>query len=271
MKRLVLAAGLALAAAYGAVVAYFYVEQRSMLFLSDRVDVAPAAAGLPGADLHRLATADGVALVAWSVPGSGPDTVLYFHGNGGALADRVPRIRTLVDLGFSVLAIDYRGYGGSGGRPSEAGLARDADAAYAFLRGRGVAPDHLMVYGESLGTGVAVSLAARRPVAGVILDAAFSSVVDVAADRYWMLPVRWLLADPFRSDRAIRRVAAPILMLHGDQDGIVPIRYGRRLLSFAPAGTRFEVLGGAGHTVLQDPRAQAAVRDWLASRHGPPG
>ena len=266
-----LAAGLALAAAYLAVAAYFYVEQRSMLFVSDRTDVAPAAAGLPGAEVHRLTTADGIALVAWSVPGSGPDTVLYLHGNGGSLADRVPRIRTLAGLGFSVLAIDYRGYGGSGGRPSEAGLARDADAAYAFLRRRGVETDHLLVYGESLGTGVAVSLAARRPVAGLILDAAFSSVVDVAADRYWMLPVRWLLADPFRSDRAIGHVAAPILMLHGDRDGIVPIRYGRRLLSFAPAGTRFEVLDGAGHTVLQDPRAQAAVRDWLASRGGPGG
>lgn len=266
-----LVAGLALAAAYLAIASYFYLEQRAILFVSDRTDIAPASAGLDGAEVLRLVTADGVPLVAWWLAGPGRDTVLYFHGNGGALGDRVPRIRTLAALGFSVLAIDYRGYGGSGGQPSEAGLARDADAAYAVLRDRGVAPDRLLVYGESLGTAVAVSLAARRPVGGLILDAPFSSVVDVAADRYWMLPVRWLLADPFRSDLAIRHVAAPILMLHGDRDDIVPIRYGRRLLSRAPPGARLETLEGAGHTVLQDPRAQAAVKDWLASRVAPGG
>lgn len=255
---------LAVAAVYLGVAGTLYARQRSMVFFPDATAVAPGSVGLPEAEVHRLHTADGLALVAWWLAGSGPDTVLYFHGNAGSLADRAGRIRTLAGLGFSVLAVDYRGYGGSEGRPSEAGFARDADAAYAFLVHRNVAPGRLLLYGESIGTGVAVALAARRPVAGVILDAPFSSLADIAADRYWMFPVRWLLADPFRSDLAVGRIEAPILMLHGTEDGVVPIRYGRRLLAFAGPQARFEAFAGDGHTVLQDPRAQAAVAAWLS-------
>ena len=128
------------------------------------------------------------------------------------------------------MALSYRGYGGSTGKPTEAGLIEDARAAYAYAAER--YPGRIVLWGESLGTGVAVALAAEKPVTHLILDAPFTSAVDVAArDLYRFLPVRLLMKDQFRSDRRIKHVKAPVLILHGEADDIMPIRYGERLLA----------------------------------------
>eukprot|EP01035_Chromulina_nebulosa_P037354 gene37354-50407_t len=240
-----------------------YSLQRSLIFIGDRTDLDPAEAGVPAAKVHRLKTDDGVDLTAWVLDGRGPYVIIYFHGNGAALSGRADRIEQLAGLGPSVLAIDYRGYGGSSGAPSEQGLKRDADAAYAFAVKLGFAADHVILYGESLGTGVAVDLAARRPVAGVILDAPFSALVDVAADRYWMFPVRWLLKDTFRSDRVVSKITAPILILHGRDDSVVPLRYGQRLSHLAGDRSSFVVVEDGGHVVLGTLQGFAQARDWL--------
>lgn len=260
---------------YSAAGLAMYLFQRPILFMNGRDDITPAEAGLPEATVQHLRTSDDVRLVTWLVRGSGKLLAMYFHGNAGSLAVRAERIRQLASLGFSVLAVEYRGFGGSEGQPSEQGLNRDADAAYGYARSIGFGGDRIVLYGESLGTGVATQLAARSKVAGVILDAPFSSVADVAADRYWMFPVRWLLRDPFRSDLAIGKVKVPVLILHGDRDGVVPIRYGRRLAALGGANVTFVTVENGEHMVLGE--AEPEVRQWMSglqaasSPASPPG
>jgi hypothetical protein len=164
--------------------------------------------------------------------------VLYLHGNGGALVHRAERFRALTSRGFGLLAIDYRGYGGSSGSPSEAGMGVDAETAYVFAAAR-YATNEIAVWGESLGTGVAVALAAERPVGHVVLEAPFTSAVDIAARHYPFVPVRLLMKDQFRSDARIGAIAAPLLILHGARDSVVPIEFGERLFALAREPKRF--------------------------------
>lgn len=240
-----------------------YAVQRQILFVTGTTPATPATVGLD-AQVLSLRTADGETLSAWLLRRPGDRLFVYFHGNAGDLPRHAERMRQLAALGGSVLAVDYRGYGLSTGRPSEAGLREDAEAAYAEALALGFRPGAIVLYGESLGSAVAVQLAARRRVAGIILDAPFTSVADVAAGQYWMVPVRLLLRDPFRSDEVIGSVPAPILILHGTEDRTVPFRLGEALAAAAGPRARFVALPGAGHTVLQDPRAAAAARLWLA-------
>ncbi len=196
---------------YLGVVALIYVMQRSLMYFPETVRTAPADAGLPEAQEVVLDTADGERIIVWHVaPHADKPVVLDFHGNGGALRYRIARYRPLVADGFGLVAVSYRGYGGSSGRPSEDGLFEDANAAYAFAKARYPA-EGFVFWGESLGTGVAVALAAVKPAARLVLEAPFSSAVDVAASAYPFVPVRWLMKDTFRSDLRIAKVTAPVL------------------------------------------------------------
>src|ERR1700704_6625340 len=162
---------------------------------------------------------------------------------------RVDRFRALTADGTGLVALSYRGYGGSSGSPTEAGLIKDAEAAYAFTVAR-YAPARIVVWGESLGTGVAVALAAEKPVGHVVLQSPFSSAADVGAERYWFVPVRLLMKDQFRSDLRIGKVAAPVLVLHGDQDQVVPFALGERLYWLINSPKRLVAFPGAGHNDL---------------------
>jgi fermentation-respiration switch protein FrsA (DUF1100 family) len=188
--------------------------------------------------------------------------VLYFHGNGGALSWRVSRFRALVADGTGLLGLSYRGYGGSSGSPSETGLIRDGEAVYQFAAER--YPSHrLALWGESLGTGVAVALAATHPVAAMILDAPFTSAAAVGAGHYPFLPVRLLIKDPFYSDRRIADVRAPVLVLHGARDSVVPIALGEELFALIPGRKQFVRFAGAGHNDLDHYGAVQRVREFL--------
>src|SRR5437016_2719143 len=188
---------------YGCIVALLYVTQRAMQYFPERFRTAPAVAGLPEAEEVVLDTADGERVIVWHVPPrADKSVVLYFHGNGGSLRGRVDRFRALAADGTGLVALSYRGYGGSSGRPTEAGLIADAAAAYAFASSRYPA-ERLVLWGESLGFGVAVALAAERPVGKVILEAPFASAVEIGAAAYPFVPVRWLMKDQFRSDLRI--------------------------------------------------------------------
>src|SRR6266511_2930311 len=176
----------------GAFVGLLYVAQRALQYFPERIRTAPAVAGLPEAEEVVLDTADGERVIAWHVPPRGDKpVVLYFHGNGGSLRGRVDRFRDLTADGSGLVALSYRGYGGSSGAPSEAGLVSDALAAYAFTTARYPA-EHIVLWGESLGSGVAIALAAEMPVGYLILQSPFTSAVDVGLQRYWFVPVRLL-------------------------------------------------------------------------------
>lgn len=248
---------------YGVVAALMYLMQRSLMYVPDTARTPPASVGLDAEEI-ALHTADGENVIAWHVPPrEGRAVVLYFHGNGGALNLRADRFRELVSDGTGLLALSYRGYGGSSGRPTEAGLLADANAAYDFAASR-YGAGRIVPWGESLGTGVAVALAAEKPVARMLLESPFTSAVDIAAATYFFLPVRLLMHDQFRSDARIARVTVPVLVLHGDRDTIVPLSYGERLYELIRAPKRFQRMPGAGHNDHDAFGAIALVRPFIA-------
>jgi fermentation-respiration switch protein FrsA (DUF1100 family) len=242
-----------------------YVMQRTLVFpkLADHVTAADA--GFPEAQKVALQTSDGERLVAWYVPPK-PDKPLfiYFHGNGDTLNWRVSRDRSLVADGSGLLAVSYRGYEGSTGSPSEDGMHLDAAAAYEFAIDHQIAPDRIVLWGHSLGTGVAVRLAAERKIKALVLEAPYTSVADVAAMNYPLLPVRWLLKDQFRSDLLIGKVTAPVLVFHGDKDDTIPISFGRRLYSLIKAPKCFVHFPLGGHGDLDDGAILASIRAFIA-------
>jgi fermentation-respiration switch protein FrsA (DUF1100 family) len=254
------------AAGYLALVALLYVVQRSMMYFPATVRTPPPAAGLPQAEEVVLDTADGEQVIAWHVPPRGDKPViLYFHGNGGALSHRADRFRALIADGTGLLALSYRGYGGSSGRPSETGLLQDAAAAYRFAAAR-YPSERIALWGESLGSGVAVALAAKQPVARVILEAPFTSTADIGAAAYPIVPVRLLMKDQFRSDQRIRKVRAPVLILHGEQDRVVPIAFGQRLYDLVIAPKKFVRMARGNHDDLGLHGAVEAAQAFLADQ-----
>jgi fermentation-respiration switch protein FrsA (DUF1100 family) len=195
-------------------------------------------------------SAAGERVIAWHVPPrDGQPVAIYFHGNAQVVAARVPQHRELIAGGAGLLALSYRGYMGSTGKPTEQGLLLDAEAVYQFAVSR-YSWDRIVLWGHSLGSGVAVALAATRPVAKLILEAPFSSTVDVAASMFPVFPVRWLMRDQFHSDQRIAAVKASTLILHGDRDVVVPIKFGERLFALAPEPKRFVRYPGGGHDDL---------------------
>ena len=250
---------------YGGLVALMFVFQRRLMYVPDRARLAPADAGLPQAREVALASSDGEKLIAWFVPPrAGRRVILYFQGNAAGLPARVGRFQWMIADGDGLLALCYRGYGGSSGRPTEQGLIRDAAAAYDLARAQ-VAAGRIVLFGESLGTGVAVALAATHEVAGLVLDAPFTSIADVGAAAYPYSPVRWALKDTFRSDTRIGKVTAPLLVLHGEDDHVVPIRFGERLFALAREPKRFVRFPRGGHVNLDDHGAPDAIRAFLAA------
>ena len=253
---------------YGGVLGLMYVFQRALMYFPDPTRTPPAAAGLPQAEEITLTSGDGEKLIAWYVPPKvTKPLIIYFHGNAGSLDLRAGRFKWVVEDGNGLLALSYRGYGGSTGKPTETGLISDGMAAYDFAAARYPA-GNIVLWGESLGTGVAVAIAAERKVGGVILDAPFTSIADVGAAAYPFAPVRWLLKDPFRSDERIARVSAPLLVLHGERDRIVPIAFGEKLFSLAREPKRFVRFPLGGHVDLDDYGAKNAVRTFLSELGG---
>jgi hypothetical protein len=222
----------------------------------------------------RLATQDGETLVAWHIPArEGRPVILYFQGNGGSLVDRAFRFRLLAESGYGVLAVSYRGYGGSSGSPSEAGLMQDGEALYRAARARGYADGRIVLMGESLGTSLAIFLARAHKPAAVVLDSAYLSAIDIAAAHYWMFPARWFLKDRYRTDLAISAVHAPVFFVHGEKDFIVPIESARRLFELANEPKIFFAIPRAGHLVLDLPEVFPRVREWInatVSSRAPP-
>jgi hypothetical protein len=208
-----------LAAAYVLTLAGLAVFQRRLQYFPDRRLTDLAQTGMSGGEELRLTTVDGETLVAWHFPAKvGRPLILYFHGNAGALVERVPRFRMFTASGYGVLAVSYRGYGGSTGSPTQSGLMQDGEAAYREARAHGYDGDRIILMGASLGTGVAIALAATHEAAALVLEAPYLSALDVASRHYGIFPVRWLMLDRFRSDLAIRDVHVPVLMVHGEED-----------------------------------------------------
>ena len=249
--------------------AVLFFKQRSMLFPIPTVTrTAPDAAGFPEAEEHALTTADGEKVIIWHVAAKpGHAVILYFPGNGDFLAGRVSRFKAMASDGTGLVALSYRGYAGSSGAPSERGILQDAAASYAFTTAR-YPPDRIVAWGFSLGSGVAVALAAEHPIGKLILEAPYTSTADVAGSMLRIVPVSLLMRDQFHSDRRILRVGAPLLIMHGDSDPAIPIAFGERLFGLAHEPKQFVRFPGGGHDNLDSFGAIEAARQFIDGAKG---
>jgi uncharacterized protein len=249
--------------------AVLFFKRRSLIFpIPETVRTTPEAAGFPEAEEQILTTADGEKVIVWHVPAK-PDhaVVVYFPGNGDFLAALAGHFRSITADGTGLVALSYRAYAGSTGRPSEQGLLSDAASAYAFAAAR-YGANRIVLWGFSLGSGVAVAMAADRPVGKIILEAPYASLSDVAGSLFWFAPVRWLMRDPFHSDRRIARVTAPLLVMHGGRDATIPIRFGERLFALAGEPKQFVRFPEAGHNDLANYGAIETARRFINASRG---
>ena len=223
---------------------------------------------MTGAEEVTFRAADGAQLVSWALRAtSARATVLFFHGNAGNLSHRTDILRTLAGLDADVLIVGYHGYGKSQGKPSEASLYLDADAAYAYLtEQRGVPPSRLVVFGESLGGGPAIDLASRQPCAGLIVQSAFTSIRDMASHTVPFFPTGWLLQSKFDNLAKIPHIGVPKLFFATRTDEVVPYRQTRQLFDAASAPKTWVECDSCGHNDLfwkQQREWVAAVRQFL--------
>jgi fermentation-respiration switch protein FrsA (DUF1100 family) len=221
---------------------------------------------LPKREIVCLTTADGLNLRSWYFKPARADlpTVVFFHGNAGDIGNHLPFAKFLIEAGYGLLALEYRGYGGNPGTPREAGLIADGRAALAFLNVQGVPDSGIVLYGESLGTGIAVQLAAEHQVRALILRSPYTSIAEVAAIQLPYIPARWLVRDRFDSLAKIRLSKAPLFIFHGANDALIPIALGRQLFEAAPEPKTWLTIEGVGHNDVQTPEAEHAMLDFLA-------
>jgi fermentation-respiration switch protein FrsA (DUF1100 family) len=239
-----------LATLYVLLVVVVYLFQRKLQYFPDS-SIVPTPAGNEylGLETIELYTPDGVRLVSWHWPGSLPTTLVIFHGNAGHRGHRLEWIADLHRLGYGIFILDYRGYGGSESSPSEKGLYFDAETAARWLKEK--TKTQLVYFGESLGCGVAIETACRIPPESMILQSGFASAGDIAQNAYPFLPARWLLKDRYDFSAKIQNIHCPLLVIHGDQDSVIPIRFGKALFDLANEPKEWFPIEGADHNDLQ--------------------
>ena len=239
---------------------------RYFIYIPDRTRVDPKDAGLQGVEEVVFKAADGTKLIAWYLPArAGRPTLLYFTGNSGNAANRASKIKAIANDGYGVFLLNYRRYGGSEGRPSEPRLTADAVSAYDTLRGLGVAPHDIVAYGESLGTAVATRLSLQRHVEGLVLEAPFTSIVDVGKLMWKYFPLDLIMADQYRTIERVGAVTVPVFVIHGGRDAIIPLDQARHVFHEAAEPKSMVVVPQAGHNDLFERGAWEKVRVFLES------
>lgn len=247
---------------YALVLAGLIVFERRLLYTPFEGPRTPEAGGLVGFRILGLTTHDGLTLPVWVKDAEpGRPTILHFHGNGGGNHISLDRLKALADRGFGIRAMEYRGYLDAPGQPTEADIKADALALVDAALGDGLRPQDLVIYGWSLGSGVAVPTAVARPVRALILETPFTAAVDVAAWRFPILPVRLLMKDQWRSRDHAGKLTTPTLILHGTRDDIIPFRHAPALHAMIGAPKQLKVYDGADHMNLP---SRGAIDDMVA-------
>lgn len=253
---------------YGLIVVFMYlIQERLVYFPAEAWQATPADIGLPFEDL-RLTTADGVTISAWFIPPAtdhAQGTVLFFHGNGGNISHRLDSVVALHQLNLNVMLVDYRGYGQSEGRPSEQGTYRDGEAAWEYLLHQpAISADSIIIWGNSLGGGVASWLAETHRPAALVLAATFTSAVDMAQSQYPFLPVRPLAKVRYETINRLPQLDCPILIVHSPHDEIIPYHHGQTLFAAASEPKQFlEIHGGHNSNWLNQPTYLQRVRPFI--------
>lgn len=253
MRGALIGAGV-LAGSYVVVAMLLFLLQRRILYRPNRSPPDLVSTGLAEVRHMTVTTSDGLALLAWYLPPAQDSSrvVLYLHGNAAHIGHRAYRLERFQRLGWGALLLEYRGYGGNPGQPSESGLFADARAGLAALQAMGFPLSAVVVWGESLGTGPAVQLAMEHTIGAVLLESPYTSITAIARLRYRLFPVEWLLRDRFDSLRRISGIQAPVLVMHGARDEIVPVAMGRAIYAAAPEPKQLWIAPHAGHLDLID-------------------
>ncbi len=255
-----------LLAVYVIVLLAVYFMQRSLQYFPDKnYPGEPKESGVPAMQVVELQTDDGLTLNAWFAPPEKRDgkIVVYYHGNAGHIGHRALKAQHFIDKGMGVLLIDYRGFGGNPGSPSEKGFYQDGRAAIRFLEQKEYAISQFVIYGESIGSGVATQMALEIQPRYLILEAPFSSAVDVARKRYFFLPVDFLMKDRYDNADKIADIRTSLLVVHGDEDSVIPIELGRKLFERAQHPKEFITINGGHHNDLYDHHAGHVIVEWL--------
>lgn len=250
---------------YYGLMGFMYLYQRKMMYFPDTARLSPSAVGAQErVDVITVKTQDELELQGWYFAPSDQSkpVILWFHGNGSSHGHRSYRLEGYLDAGYGVLLAGYRGYGGNPGSPSEQGLYKDARAYVKWLQDR---DKDIVLYGESLGTGVATHIATEFDVRALILEAPYSSTAEVAKETYFWLPVGFIMKDKFESLNEIADIDAPLLIIHGSEDEVIPIHFGERLFDFAVEPKTFVKIEGAAHYNLYERGAPLHVLEFLST------
>jgi fermentation-respiration switch protein FrsA (DUF1100 family) len=259
---------IALGVYVGLTLLVFLMQARYLYYPEREISADPSQVNLAYRDV-MLDTADGEKIAAWFVPAAHEGeaaSLLFFHGNAGNIGDRLGSIQTFHELGLNVLIIDYRGYGRSSGKPTEKGTRLDAEAAWTYLTGElAIPPERIIIFGRSLGGGVAVSLAASHQPALLVVESSFTSTMDMGQRMFPLLPVRLLSRHRYDSVKTLKSVHCPVLVAHGPDDATIPFAHGRRLHAAANEPKQFVTLqGGHNEGGMDSDRAyQRLLSEWV--------
>jgi uncharacterized protein len=244
-----------------ATMAILYFGQRSFIYPAPQQKLANPP---PAFRFVETETSDGLKLrAAYRAASEGKPTLLFFHGNGDSLEGANAATRMLSDAGYGALLVEYRGYAGNPGKPSEPGFYLDGEAAIAWLKGQGISPKDIIIMGNSIGSGTATEMAVRHRPKALVLVSGFASLPFVVSDIYPFLPANWLLKDRFDNSAKLGRVESPVLLVHGDRDTLVtPINAQR--LKEANAKATLIMVPGKGHELAYLPEGQLPILEWLA-------
>ena len=251
---------------YFFVIIFTYIFQRSLLYhpsennySSDKIVVE--------IEKVKIKTRDDIELISWYHKKNSKDykTIIFFHGNAGSLKNRIHKINHFKDMDVNFLLVAWRGFSGNKGYPTEYGLYEDARSAVEWLQYKGVKEENIIIYGESLGTGVAVEIAQNRSFAGIILESPFTSMIDAGKDKYPFLPVKLLLKDKYESNKKIKNVTSPILIMHGEIDNIVPFHMGKKIYELANEPKFFYASKDDDHMMEYNEKLLKTLRDFIFS------
>lgn len=253
---------------YIVLLAGVYLQQRSFMYFPDKNKPSPEQYGLTNVQVHTVTTEDGLDLNFWYIPPAASDlpVIVFFHGNAGHIGLRSGKAEILTSKGYGLMLAEYRGYGGNPGSPSEWGFYNDARAYLSWLQEeQSVQEQRIVLYGESIGSGVATQMAIEYPNSkALILETPFTSAIDIAKWRFFFLPVKYLMKDKFENVNKIGEFENPVLILHGTKDMIVPFRYGRALYEKANDPKTFKKYEAGGHNNIYTMGAGQDVIEFIA-------
>ncbi|MFY9287036.1 MAG: alpha/beta hydrolase [Alphaproteobacteria bacterium] len=238
--------------------------QKKLMYFPDPTRFVPNEWALRELEPLQAKTEDGLTITSWYHPAQSRNkfTILFFQGNAGHLGYRNYKVRPWLDAGYGVLMVGYRGFGNAGS-PSEEGLYMDAQAAIEALHKIGVPYKAMIFYGESMGTGVATQMATEYNASALILESPYTSVPDVGSDRYPMVPVKFLLRDQYNSIDKVKDVHMPLLLLHGELDQVVPVKFGKKLFEAANEPKQAEYVSDSGHNDVYTLKVQQVILTFL--------